>query len=149
MPPPVLGIYRVLERIEFESKTSDCACLGRIVGHSETGPEWVLAEITLVKSRHVRLAENGLRQRPQKHRAASLICVFRYTSTARGPPVAPPLASSLHSSFHCRWCLLALYCGRLGRFRSRAGCRDYAGPALTLGLFLEPCGEVLLLARVL
>src|ERR1035441_7584283 len=31
-----------------------------------------------------------------------------------GARVAPPLASSLHSSFHCRWCLLALYCGRLG-----------------------------------
>src|ERR1019366_7414052 len=48
-----------------------------------------------------------------------------------GAPVTPPLASSLHSSFHCRWCLLELYCGCLGRFRSRGG-----------------CGEVLLLGRV-
>jgi hypothetical protein len=92
-------------------------------------------------SPYINLTGNAPGQRPQEHRAAGLICVSRYTSTARGPPVAPPLASSLHPGFHCRWCLLALYCGRPGA--SEAG-EDVVATAGCGGLLLGGRGEAIL-----
>ena len=42
-------------------------CSGRIVAHWETGPEWVLAEISPVMSRYIRLARNGLSNIPRSN----------------------------------------------------------------------------------
>jgi hypothetical protein len=86
-------------------------------GHSETGPKWVLGEISPVMSRHIMLAGSGLRQRPQKHRATSLICVFLYTSTARGLPsrllwLYPSTQASIAV------CASWLRAARPGRFRA-------------------------------
>ena len=64
-----------------------------------------------MKSRYIWLAENGLRQRPQEHRAAGLICV--YTSTARRACRASYGPSQLCPSVLWRWCLLMRGGGRL------------------------------------
>jgi hypothetical protein len=93
-----------------------------------------------VKSRHVRLAENGLRQRPQEPRRELRLRLPVYLD-GTGARVAPPLTSSLHLSFHCRGCLLALYCGRLGASEAGEGVVASPGTVRAVGLVLEPgCG---------
>ena len=88
----------------------------RLVGRSETGPKWVLGELSPVMSGYIRLAGNGLSNIPRSNapRVARLHLRLPALLDGTGAPVAPPLASSLHPGFHCRRCLLALYCGRLG-----------------------------------
>ena len=77
-------LYLCRSRSRYGLRGNVGRCSGRVVGHSETGPKWVLGEISPVMSRHIMLAGSGLRQRLQKHRAAICICISRRTSTARG-----------------------------------------------------------------
>ena len=70
----------------------------RVVVHSETGPKWVLGELSPVMSGYIRLAGNGLSNIPSNTPLVASAYPTHLDGT--GAPVAPPLASSLHPSFH-------------------------------------------------
>ena len=64
-------------------------------GHSETGPKWVLGEISPVMSRYIMLAGSGLRQRP---RSTALRVSSAYSGIPRRHGGLPSRLLWLHPS---------------------------------------------------